>query len=234
MITDSFRGDIEFIFSKLKNKNHFAITRFGDGEMSIMENRKLNLLGKNEFNFQGQEYLRNQLIESFTLNLPNYFVGVSCPCCVGQVASDLMKKKSNLPDYKLTWANIFVNSNYSFFKQKIISTFSNYKTHLIAQGKTNDLKFNVDYFYPIGPDAWINNINVYDNLKNNIIENNIKNELFIFCAGPFANILISKLYREFPCNTYIDAGSVFNIELGIGANRGYLKGADTLNKVCTW
>ena len=43
-----------------------------------------------------------------------------------------------------------------------------------------------------------------------------------------ANILCGFLYQELPQNTYIDIGSVYNIELGIGANRNYLKGINLI------
>ena len=234
MITDSFRGDLEYIESMLRNKIPFGITRFGDGEMLIMLDQKLNLLHKGEFNYQGQKHLQQELIRSFQLNKENYFVGVACPCCVGEEKSTWMKENTYLPEDRLTWANIFVNSNYSYFKESIISLFNQYDVTLVAQGNPSKLPFKVSSYHPIGPDAWINNTDVYDKIRNSILENRTKGELFIFCAGPFANILVSKLYEEFPDNTFIDIGSVFNIELGIGANRGYLNGSATLTKTCIW
>ena len=44
----TFRGDIEFFYNKLVNKENFAITRYGDGEMIIMTNRYINLLNKDD------------------------------------------------------------------------------------------------------------------------------------------------------------------------------------------
>ena len=234
MITDSFLGDLKFFYGLLKQKTSFAITRFGDGEMMIMKGQSLNLLFKKEFNFQGEEHLKNDLIRSFQHNQKNYFVGIACPCCVGQEKSTWMKDNTYLPDEYLTWANIFVNSNFSFFKENIVPLFNEYNVTLVAQGNPQNLPFSIKKFYPIGPDAWINNTDVYKKLRQQIISNNIQNELFIFCAGPYANILCAKLFNEFPNNTFIDIGSVFNIELGIGANRGYLQGANTLNKICIW
>lgn len=234
MITDSFLGDLKFFYKLLKEKESFAISRFGDGEMMIMAGEYLNLLYKKEFNFQGEEYLKNDLIRSFQHNQTNYFVGIACPCCVGEDKSTQMKVSTYLPDNKLTWANIFVNSNFKFFKENLVPLFNEYSTTLVAQGDPKNIPFNIKKFYPIGPDAWKNNADVYEKLRQQIISNNIQNELFIFCAGPYANILCAKLFNEFPNNTFIDIGSVFNVELGIGPNRGYLRGASTLNKICIW
>ena len=234
MITNSFREDLEFFQTQLTERIPFSITRFGDGEMMIMGGQSLNLLHKGEFNFQGEEHLKNDLIRSFQHKQKNYFVGVACPCCVGEQKSTWMKTNTHLPDEHLTWANIFVNSNFPFFKENIIPLFNEYDVTLVAQGDPKNLPFSIKKFYPIGPDAWVNNTDVYEKLRQQIISNNTQNELFIFCAGPYANILCAKLFNEFPNNTFIDIGSVFNIELGIGANRGYLRGADTLNKICIW
>lgn len=234
MITDSFFGDLKFFSELLKQKVPFALSRFGDGEMMVMEKKPLNLLSKKEFNFQGEEHLREDLIKSFQHNQQNYFVGIACSCCVGYEKFNWMKDSTHLPDKHLTWANIFVNSNFSFFKKNIIPLFNEYNITLTSPGNPKNLPLNIKNFHPIGPNAWINNINVYENIRQQIIKNNSHNELFLFCAGPYANILCSKLFSEFPHNTFIDIGSVFNIELGIGANRGYLRGASTLKKTCIW
>lgn len=234
MITDSFRGDLQYIQTMLEEKVPFSISRFGDGEMMILNNQNLNLLNKGEFNFQGQDHLRKDLENSFTHNQDNYYVGIACPCCVGEDKSYSMKKATSLPENKLTWANILVNSNYPYFRDAIVPRFVEYTVTVVAPGDIDGLPFKVDHRYSIGPDAWVHNADVYDQLVNQLNKEKDDHHLVVLCAGPFANILCHKLFSRFPSNTIIDAGSVFNIELGIGANRGYLNGADTLHKVCRW
>lgn len=235
MITDSFRNDLIYFEDKLKNRESFSITRFGDGERDIMNGKHLFLSrSKQEFDFSGEEHLRQDLIKSFTLIKKNYFIGIPCPCCQTKDVCDNMKNASGQPKQNLTWANIFVNGNYSYFISSIVPLFNLYKTTIICPGNTGKLKFNFYKHYQIGANAWVNNVSIYEDIRQQIIQNKCKNELFLFCAGPFANILCSKLFNEFPNNTFLDIGSVFNIELGIGANRGYLQGANTLNKTCIW
>jgi hypothetical protein len=230
----TFTEDLEYLHDLLKSKIPYAITRFGDGEQMIMEGIKLNLLHKGEFNYTGQEDLKHDLIHSFQLNTENYFVGIPCPCCQPVEKVTWMKESTYLPDSSLTWANIFVNGNYSYFMNSFIKDFNLYKTTFVGPGNIDNLPFNIDTKYQIGPDAWIHNKGIYEELRNQIITTNAENQLFLFCAGPFANILVSKLYKEFPKNTYLDLGSVFNIELGIGANRGYLSNNNNINKICIW
>ena len=233
MLTDSFKGDLNYIKKLLSEKTPFSISRFGDGEMMILNNKKIDLLWKGEFNFDGQDHLRRDLLDSFTHNQENYFIGVACPCCVGKDKSDSMKKQTGLEDSKLTWANIFVNSNYQAFRNEITPLFDNYNVTLVAKGNTDKLPFKIDHRYNVGANAWINNADVYDKLDKQL-STSTEHELVLICAGPFANILCKKLFEKYPHHTIIDLGSVFNVELGIGADRGYLRGASTLSKTCIW
>jgi len=234
MLTDSFRSDLLYLRDKLHSGEPFAISRFGDGEMAIINGSPINLLGKGEFSFDGNETIKREMLESFTHDQKDYIVAVACRCCIGDAKHEAMKKGTGLPDEKLTIANIFVNSNYPAFRQEIVPTFEQYPTTVVAQGNVDRLPFRVDTSYSIGPDAWIHNADVYGKLRDQLSQDPEKHNLIILCAGPYANILSHKLFKEFPNNTIIDMGSVFNVELGIGANRGYLQGGPTLRKTCVW
>lgn len=234
MLNGSFHGDLEYIEKLLLGKIPFSLVRFGDGEMKIMKGEPLNLLHKGEFNFQGEEILQHQLIESFQHSQENYFVGIGCPCCVGANNFNWMKRNTYLEDESLTWANIFVNSNYSSFRERILESFKNYRITLIAPGSIDNLPIKISKHYRVGPNAWVKNSDLYEKISTQINQSNESGQLFLFCAGPYANILCHKLYNKFPEHTFIDIGSVFNVELGIGKNRGYLRGENTLKKVCEW
>ena len=68
MITDSFRNDLIYFENRLKNKESFSLTRFGDGERDIMDGKHLFLSrSKKEFDFSGEEDLQQDLIKSFKL-----------------------------------------------------------------------------------------------------------------------------------------------------------------------
>lgn len=235
MITTGFKEDLQYFQNLLSTKTPFSLVRFGDGEMDIMKGHGIDLLHKGEFKFAGEAHLRLDLIKSFQHEQENYHVGIACPCCVGQQNFDWMKKNTYLDDSCLTWANIFVNSNYRNFKEQIVPLFEDYEITLVSPGDISNLPSNINKHYSIGKNAWVNNADVYGEIRNQILESDDTNpKLFLFCAGPFANILCHKLFSEFPNHTFIDLGSVWNAELGIGKNRGYLRGAPTLQKVCIW
>ena len=235
MVTTGFREDLLFFEDLLKDKTPFSVTRFGDGEMTILEGKPINVMNKNEFSYEGQADLREDLIHSFTYNAPNYYVGIACRCCVGDLNFKRMEISTGLPDDKLTWANIFVNSNFEYFKSNIVPLFNEYDhITLVSPGVVDKLPFRVDTHYLVGPNAWIHDKDVLEKIEDQIHTKQLKNQLFLFCAGPYANILCYKLYKQFPENTFLDLGSVFNVELEIGSNRGYLNHGPTLNKTCIW
>jgi hypothetical protein len=234
MITESFRSDLIFFQEKIKNDEPFALTRFGDGEYKIIKDQPIDLIAKKEFKFDGEKELRQELIDSFTYNAPGYYVGIACACCAGNELFNAMKQYVKVPNLQLTWANIFVNGNYNYFKNNFVETLKTKKVNLIAPGNHSNLSFATGHNFNVGPNAWVEQADLRNILATLIKEKKITNQIFIFCAGPFANILCQQLFSLYPQNTYIDVGSVFNIELGIGANRNYLKGKKNLSKICQW
>jgi hypothetical protein len=242
MITNSFRGDIEFIHTKLKNKEKFAFSKYADGEFRILANQHINLLAKanGEFKYDPNDIsdslYRQELVHSFQYQHQNYYVGIGCKCCMGDTSFNWMKDNSGQPPLNLTWANIFVNGNYKYYQKNIIPLYSNYEVVMVVnhKAKLDSLPFNVIKDFRVGTNAYKEDYNLFKEINYWVNENNIKNKLFLFCAGPYGNILTWKLHQNSQNNTYIDVGSTLDPYLELGKTRGYLKGADTLSKMCIW
>lgn len=240
----TFGNDFDKFLKKIENDEPFSITRFGDGELSIIEGRALNLLNKGNGEFaydpQNEKYDKSKkmLSKSFTYTDKEYNVGVSCKCCVGETKYKYMKELSKQNEENLTWANIFVNSNYTRFVNEIIPALKGKKLCLICHesSNTHNLPFDVEngMIYKVKTDAWLYNLDLIDDLKDKIVADNLEGVIFLVSAGPFANILVQQLHEFNNKNTYLDIGSVLDIELGLPVTRGYLRGAPTLNKVCVW
>lgn len=242
MITDSFRGDIEFIINKLRNGDKFAFSKFADGEFKILANQQIDLRAKanGEFKYdptdQSDAFFREQLIKSFQYHHPDYYVGIGCRCCMGDQSFNWMKEESQQPSTNLTWANIFVNGNYKYYQENMLPLYTNYEVVMVVNHKANinNLPFNVVKDFRIGTNAYKEDFKLIEKITTWINENTIKNKLFLFCAGPFGNILTWKLHSNSQENIYLDVGSTLDPYLGLGNTRGYLAGADTLNKICIW
>jgi len=240
----TFDGDFNFVMDCIRNKKNISISRYGDGELIIIEGTAINLLNKGvgEFEFDPNNNIYKQsqklLAESFTYHDETYFVGVACKCCVGDERFNYMKTKSTQKESNLTWANIFVNSNYKRFTNEFLPELKNRDVVVVCHEKsdTNNLPFNVKNgnIFKVKTNAWLHDLNLINNLKNYITENNITNHVFLISAGPFANILVHQLHSFNKNNTYLDIGSTMDGYFKLPLTRKYLRGGDTLNKMCVW
>ena len=228
----NFESEIYRIFDLFKKESPFSFSKYADGEWAII----------NDFNLNNREFentpltpsfFKNKLIESFQYKDPNYYIGVSCPCCQGGEAQKMIDLSGQ--DYQhLTFANVFVNSNYQIYKDTFIKEYKNYDIHLIAneKSKIKNLPFKIEQFYPIGFSAWVNNYKLIEEIK----QKNLINKLFLFCAGPFGNLLAHQLHETNKNNIYLDIGSTLNPWLqSEGFQRDYyLNGTIYQRRSCVW
>lgn len=233
MITKTFDADFNFFLEMINKGKHFALSRFGDGEFLIMDNHELNILnrGAGEFSYnRSMVKQRELLIQSYELIDKDYYVGIPCPCCVGVEKNLKIKNETVQSEDNLTWANIFVNSNYKRTLSDLLPILKEKKIILIANENSNidNFPFSINKLFKVKPNAWLHNLDLIDELKEE------EDTIMLFCAGPFANIAVSKLHQLNKKNTYIDFGSVLDSFLGLPTTRGYLNGAATLNKICEW
>ena len=54
MITNSFRGDIEFIFNKLSKGVRFSFSKYADGEFAILANQ--NITNVDNWTFDNEKH----------------------------------------------------------------------------------------------------------------------------------------------------------------------------------
>ena len=234
----TFRGDLNIIIERLKTKTPFAFSKYADGELSILINKPIN---NGEFWFipEQDQFNREKLIRSFKYLDENYFVGVSCPCCIGgKTVHRWMKEQSGQDVEHLTWANIFVNSNHKHYVDNMLPLYKNYDVVVVSndQSSLTNLPFQITKHFKIGKNAWVQDYSLIDEIKTYIDSEATEGKLFLFCAGPFGNILTHQLYKHNKNNTYIDIGSTLNVYLlgESGKNRGYLRGESSAQQVCVW
>lgn len=200
-----YKKEIEFFYNKLVNREKFSLGKFADGEWGAIKGTHFfpaNGEWESNPNNPLYEIARKELEDSIKYKHPDYYVAI-CPCY-----KDAIKFSGQL-ESNITYANIFVNSNYEYYKTKYIEIYKEYDIHLVTHKNTNidDLPFKVEKFYPIDYNAWI----VNRNLVKEILDQDLKNKLFLFAAGSFANILAHKLWDSNKKNTYLDVGSTLNI-----------------------
>ncbi len=239
----NFTDELAQFNARLKRHEDFALVRFGDGEMVIINGEAIDLSGK--FNGEHQyipgdtrhEQQRTLLHNSLTWQAAHYFVGIACPCCVGTPAFLALKGQSQQPEAQLTWANLFVNSNFSPFMSDTVAALSDRHVNMICHQKADisQLPFTVSTSFRSGPNSWLNDHpRLLDEISSYIDNNNSRNEVFLFCAGVLSNILVHQLSERYPNNTYIDIGSVFDRIMNLGKTRRYLRNGRSLRQTCVW
>lgn len=244
----------------IRRKENFALSRFSDGELYILEGTELKLdegliqigdvrnhinaykkIDAKHFDPKIHESTRLNLIESFQHKQHNYYKGISCPCCVGNDKFEWQIDLHGGDDESLTWANIWVNGNYHAFIKLTLPILYNRKCVYIGHEESDISMF--PFFvkdFRVGYNAMINDIPKIDVIKKWISENNIENHVFTFSASTFSNLAIYSLYKEFPNNTYIDIGTTLSPMTTDVYQRDYL-GAfwsyndhPILHKICQW
>lgn len=239
----TFDGDFDKFLNKIKSGEHFSLSRWGDGELMILEGKHIDIRtkGNGEFrydpNIDSYTGVRNKLINSYVNKDNEYYIGIACPCCVGEEKYLYMKSKSGQDEEHLTWANIFVNANYQRTINELVPELINHSVFLVVNknSRLDNLPFKPANTWYIGTDAWYSDYWIVERLKNHIVEKDIKNSIFLFAAGPLANILTYELWEYgSKNNTYIDIGSILDPYLQLKLTRGYHLGASTLNKICVW
>jgi predicted nucleic-acid-binding Zn-ribbon protein len=195
---------------------------------------------KKIFNPKEHFEFKEQLLKSFLHVQHNYYIGISCRCCVGDENFNWqLNILKDTPIENLTYSNLFLNSNYIKFRSFFYTEIRNRKANLICNEHA-DLK-NCEWVlkdFRIKDNGYTD-LTQIDIIRNYIKENNINNQTFLFSASSFSNVAQKVLFSEFPNNTYIDIGTTLSKELQIPSDRGYLNeyknfGIKGNYKTCVW
>jgi hypothetical protein len=237
----TYLGDFTLFKNMLKSREPFAFSRFGDGELNILMSKVTRY---REFRYDPNDptdlYPRERLLESFRHRGRRYYVGISCPNCVGEERFAWAKEHSTQDDSHLTWATLFVNSNYPRYMAEIVPLFSEYDIVLVCNRSAvlEHLPFAVVRDFRVGNNAWKNDSNVVTRMSDYLKRETSSAKLFLFCAGPFSCILTHQLHCQSEANTYLDLGSTldpFLFRPPHGLTRRYLREDKTLlQRTCVW
>ena len=259
----TFKGDFENLRDKLKNGENFAFSRFSDGEVFVLQNKRLELnenhfvianrRGNGWYNKEEQktfipgehEFYRKKLEESLQFKKENYYRGISCRCCIGDGDFNWQVDLAGGDDETLTWANLWNNGNYERFVEEIVPLFKDKKIIMVVNesAKLDDLPFDVIKDFRVGTNCFVNDYGLIEEMKTYITENNIEDHVFLVSCASLTNLINHQLFEFNDKNTYIDIGSTLNPMLkmeGWKGSRAYLReywlndNRNFLNKNCIW
>ena len=242
-----FKKAFDTLLKMLKQEENFAFTRFSDGELFVLQDKKVVLAedhyicgdvrGVNkytkeelkEFIPERDKFYREKLIECFKHNQQNYFKGI-CTATDSHVGQKNFEWQLDLLEgnqENLTFANLLINANYRRFVKEIIPILVNKKIIFVVNELANIslLPFEVEKSFIIGENCMINDYDIAEKIKNYIADNNIKNHVILCSAATLSNYIIYECYKDNSNNTFLDIGSCLNplIDLeGWKYTRGYL------------
>ena len=261
----NFKKDLQIFIHKIAAKENFAFVRFSDGEADILNNIQLTISDdyviegnfKHNFGYSKEDhkhfdpqkhgFVRKKLIDSFLFSKKNYYTGIACPCCIGGIETHrAMKKATKRTNKFLTWANLFVNGNYTSFIEDVVPALSNRKIVMVCSKNANlerlkkEINFNIVKDFRVGENCIVNDHHLIDDIKKWIENNNIKDHVFLFSASSLSEILIHELFKDYDKNTYLDIGTTLHPYFNLGYERDYLKGywlkqnLPDIKKNCQW
>lgn len=254
----TFRGDLIKMYNLLRQKEPFAFARFSDGEEFILQNKNLEIndnqviAGETVFNkgFSKEDHkhfdpvehkwFRDALWQAFYWEQPNYFKGIPCRCCVGDERNKWFLDIS-APHKNLTWANLFVNGNYSFFIDTFVPEFTKNNIILICNENADlsNMPFKVEKDFRVGQNCMINNYHIIEDLKTYLRGYN-GGKVLLFSASSLSKVAIQQLFKWDKRNTYLDIGTTLNYYMKMSLDRDYLKNKwcgtnyEMGNRQCIW
>jgi len=254
MESKTFRGDFFKILDKFKSRESFAFLRFSDGELRLLQGKELvlaanyNKIGKRvrkshyvEEDFKNvnptdHPHVYKKLLEAYLHKQHNYYVGLSCRCCVGNRDFKWMVNLYGGEDEFLTWSNLVVNANYPLFRQHFIPELQKRRVVFVLN-KSADLSglpFKVVKDFRIGTNCIVNDFDKWEEVGDWIREYSVHDHVFLFSASSLSNIMTYELYKRYPYNTYMDIGTTFNQDMNMKSVRSYQVGGKYAKKVCVW
>jgi hypothetical protein len=234
-----YRAALLDVCQKLEVRQPFALARFGEGEIAVLQNQWFD---DTEYSNDPQDPSSSApiagLMASFRYKHPSYFVGIPCPHCAPLDFFGWAVKESGQDVAQLTFACLFCNSNYPFFLSEAMPLFREYEVILVCNQAANitGLPFNVSKDFRIGRNAWRDDLAIIHELKTYIDTRSPAGLLVLFAAGPLSNIAIHELHCHCPSNTYLDIGSALDSYFYGNRRvlRGYLSGSVDLQDSCDW
>ncbi|MBR4904563.1 MAG: glycosyltransferase family 2 protein [Selenomonadaceae bacterium] len=241
-LTDKTRADDKIIFldneyekfwQKILRGENFALSRCADGELGLMLGREMH--GCDGGNSSaGITVLGEALKKSLKIDAPNFYYGISCPCCDSAAYYWYLRevKSSNI-----TFSNIWLNENFKAF-QNDFQTLER-DAVLITNWRGKDRKFGrlkVKRHYLVSDDC----VKFWEEDGENLIRQIIsetgheKNLLYVVSAGPLSCVIIAELFKNNSDNCYIDFGSATDLMTHERITRPYMIDGTPYSKQGCW
>ena len=230
-LTDRARADDKIIFlkdeyekfwQKILRGENFALSRSADGEFGLMLGKEMH--GTDGRNASGGEItsLGKAFLDSLKISAPNFYYGISCPCCDSAAYYWYLQ---NIKNSNITFSNIWLNENFNAFQKNFaeLERDAVLITNWRGKGKTYG-RLNVKKHYVVSDDC----VKFYEDECAKLIRQIIadfgyeKNLLYVVSAGSLSCVIIAALFKNNPDNCYVDFGSATDLMTHERVTRPYM------------
>lgn len=215
--------------NKLKNKEPFTFIRFSDGETEILKNRYLEIVpGKTVFRgkeiknnfpqFDSKKFdpsihqnIREDLLNSAKFKADNYFKGIPTSHNKAIDDRDMMVDLNGGLDNSITFADLFLNSNYQKYLNEIVPLFESFENIIVIanyRAKPIDI-LNKAKHISIPDNFFENYDDVLEDVMNNLTDIQA-GTLILSSASSLSNIIGYKLFLIRKDITFLDIGTSIN------------------------
>jgi len=179
----------------------YAFARYGDGEAAIISERKYRTKADDWTYPGGYSEMSQHLCNTLTANTPGYYIGLPSPTYEPKYLEELVRYV-RVPHNRITWAKIFIDTNYKRFKAKMPSFIE--RCVVVSPSPMADIFVPPNGVNPYCGDAIIDNI--VTQLKRITVP-------VLVAAGPLSNIIIYRYWSKQPADsrqTILDVGSAID------------------------
>jgi hypothetical protein len=175
----------------------YAFVRYGDGEAAIIAGRSYRTQADGWTYPGGFETISARLCNSLCCSLPGYYVGLPSPTYEPDYLADLMPFV-RVPYDRITWAKIFVDSNYRHFRDHLPIFFK--RCAVVSSSPSSEYVVPANGVHPYWGDV---------HLARLIKQLRRESRPILVAAGPLSNVIIHHYWQSQP-----DANRVVILDVG--------------------
>jgi hypothetical protein len=215
-MTDKFREVLEAYFKRIYSRQPFAMYRFADGEMMLVNGSEVgpHTQASRVDRWQAPPRLTElgrDLRTVLSTQEACFHFGIPCPCCDKSGYLALSNIISNSPVFPV---NLFINANYRRFIE-LLPTLSEISVACVINERADHtrLPFPVKQRFDAPDDC----VNYYETNRTELLakvrtfaRDLEDRSLVLVSAGPLSEALIFFMWNENPHHMYIDVGSALD------------------------
>jgi len=224
------------LISKLKNKENFSFTRWGDGEWSSL----LQLEPEHRTNTDGHAYFKDmgEALANVLKSKPEYYLGMQRLAREDRFPNEIKQFLDNNDLNNLQWINadIWHHASIKGYFEEFFEALSNRRVFIVGPLVLGELEEMYEHYHSswkhiiIGSNnCWLQRDSIIQEVTELIKGSN--NCVVLFCASMPANYMIDELYKQFEHqHTFLDLGSVLMPYVGISSRSYHKKIIERLGK----